>query len=326
MSNNSSSSRGTSTEPSEASETKPRVVPWAVACLLSAVLAVGVSSLFDFTRSEEAEQRAEEDYARSVHSGGGSGSDSLLDPGLLIAMGATVFMLALALVFFTLHLRKDGRSIEQGREQVREAEQGLEGALSVIGEAVGVPRSRAAAEDEPVPKDDVKHEGEAASDGRDLALAPLWKLTHRRLDLYHKIATNQAKWSFASAQIAIVIGFILLVLFVGVALRASTTAGAVVAGGLGTVSAALAGFVSKTFVKSQETAAEHLKAYFDQPLEFSRYLAAERLLADSGLSEDRRAEVVGQLVQVIASGPGGGTPPDAGGVAQLLRQLINGQQ
>ena len=69
--------------------------------------------------------------------------------------------------------------------------------------------------------------------------------------------------------------------FVYLALKVSNTTGAIVAGGLGAVSAALAGFISKTFVKSQTTAAEHLKAYFDQPLEFSRYLAAERRTATS---------------------------------------------
>lgn len=140
-------------------------------------------------------------------------------------------------------------------------------------------------------------------EAQSLALASLWTLTHRRLDYYHEIATHQAKRSFASAQIAMGFGFILLVAFTAVALNASTTAGAVVAGALGAVSAALAGFVSRTFVRSQETAAEHLKAYFDQPLEFSRYLAAERLLADAQLSDEQRAEAVTALVQAIAAGP-----------------------
>lgn len=37
-------------------------------------------------------------------------------------------------------------------------------------------------------------------------------------------------------------------------------------GGLGAASAALAGYVSRTFVKSQDAAAGHLRAYFEQPL------------------------------------------------------------
>ncbi|MGW2501850.1 hypothetical protein ACWCXL_12160 [Streptomyces sp. NPDC001588] len=139
---------------------------------------------------------------------------------------------------------------------------------------------------------------------RPLALANLWAVTNRRLDLYHDIATRQARQSFRNAQAAMVIGFLLLASFVTVALKASTTTGAVVAGGLGAVSAALAGYVSRTFVKSQETAAGHLKAYFDQPLEFARYLTAERLITESGLTEEQRREAVIVLVKGLAAPPG----------------------
>ncbi|MEU9578302.1 hypothetical protein [Streptomyces chilikensis] len=75
----------------------------------------------------------------------------------------------------------------------------------------------------------------------------------------------------------------LLIGFVVAAVQAEKTAAAAVAGALGAVAAALAAFVSRTFVKSQESAAEHLKACFDQPLEFSRHLAAERLLHSADL-------------------------------------------
>lgn len=84
----------------------------------------------------------------------------------------------------------------------------------------------------------------------------------------------------------------------------------------GAVSAALAGYVSRTFVKSQEAAAAHLRVYFDQPLESSRYLAAERILTN--LSREERAEVLSSLVQAIVAGP---QPPAAPGVT-----LIPGQQ
>ncbi|MEU6495714.1 hypothetical protein [Streptomyces sp. NPDC046984] len=139
---------------------------------------------------------------------------------------------------------------------------------------------------------------------RDLTLSHLWAVTNARLDLYHEIATRQAQQSFRNAQAAMVIGFLLLAAFVTVAFKASTTTGAVVAGGLGAVSAALSGYVSRTFVKSQETAAEHLKAYFDQPLEFARYLTAERLITEAGLTEDQRREAVLVLVKGLAAPPG----------------------
>ncbi|MER7807547.1 hypothetical protein [Streptomyces sp900116325] len=100
-----------------------------------------------------------------------------------------------------------------------------------------------------------------------------------------------------------VLGFVLLVVFVILALSASTAAGVIVAGGLGAVSAALAGYVSKTFVRSQEAASTHLRSYFDQPLELSRYLAAERLIADGNLTQEQRGEVLSALVQAMVSGP-----------------------
>lgn len=147
----------------------------------------------------------------------------------------------------------------------------------------------------------------------DLTLAALWKVTHARLDHYHEIATGQAKVSFRNAQVSMGVGFILLVLFVVLALNASTTAGAIVAGGLGAVSGALSGYVAKTFIRSQEAAATHLRSYFDQPLEHSRYLAAERLIADGGLSQEQRTEVLSSLVQAIVTGPQQPLPADSGG-------------
>ncbi|MFJ6238839.1 hypothetical protein ACIQH0_32710 [Streptomyces griseus] len=154
-----------------------------------------------------------------------------------------------------------------------------------------------------------RSEGSEASDGnrplrqRLLGLAELWEATHARLDLYHHIATGQAKTSFRNAQFAMGAGFLLLVVFAGIAFWASTTAVAIVAGGLGAVSAALAGYVAKTFIRSQESAATHLRSYFDQPLELSRYLAAERLVADGDLSQEQRGEILSALVQAMVAGP-----------------------
>lgn len=136
-----------------------------------------------------------------------------------------------------------------------------------------------------------------------LGLPELWEATHARLDLYHQIATGQAKTSFRNAQMSMVAGFALLVVFAGIALWASSTAGVIVAGGLGAVAAALSAFVSRTFIRSQEAAATHLRSYFDQPLELSRYLAAERLVADGDLSQEQRAEVLSALVQAMVASP-----------------------
>jgi hypothetical protein len=195
---------------------------------------------------------------------------------------------------------QSGAREDASRQRVRVAERDFEEALRArqvlpqvdLGERrgpqVGLPERA-----EPL-------QGSAAGD---LALPELWTVTHTRLDHYHEIALRQARQSFRNAQVAMALGFSLLVAFVLVALNASTTAGAVVVGGLGAVSAALAGYVSRTFVLSQQAAASHLRAYFDQPLEFARYLAAERIVMDAGLDQAQRAEVLTALVQSIVASP-----------------------
>jgi hypothetical protein len=134
-----------------------------------------------------------------------------------------------------------------------------------------------------------------------LTLAALWDVTHGRMDLYHQIVTGQARSSFRAAQVAMGFGFVVLVVFAVVAVQAKTTTGAITTASLGAVGAAFAAYIGKTFIRSQESAASHLRAYFDQPLELSRYLAAERLLADAKeLSPEQRAAILTSLVQSIA--------------------------
>jgi hypothetical protein len=77
---------------------------------------------------------------------------------------------------------------------------------------------------------------------------------------------------------------------------------AVSAGGLGAVGAAFAAYIGKTFIRSRESAASHLRAYFDQRLELSRYLAAERLLVDAKEpTPEQRAAIVSSLAEAIAT-------------------------
>ncbi|MGI5449799.1 RNA-binding domain-containing protein [Streptomyces sp. CA-243310] len=200
-------------------------------------------------------------------------------PGSLIVGVGCLFAWAVAQI---ARPRNEPSGADGTRDRVRQAEETLEEGLRTL---------------------DASTAGEASTEQARLALSDLWSVTHRRLDHYHGIALGQAAKSFRNAQIAMTTGFILLVGFAVAGVMADSTAGAVVAGALGTVSAALAGYVSQTFVKSQETSAGHLRAYFDQPLEFSRYLAAERLMADSGLTSEQRARITESLVQAMITGP-----------------------
>ncbi|MFI7890923.1 hypothetical protein ACIFUY_06620 [Streptomyces sp. CACIS-1.16CA] len=187
---------------------------------------------------------------------------------------------------------------------VGESRQRLTQAEFALADALRGTQAIEAGEPAPQPDEDSNPVAEEASRRRRLlGLPELWEATHARLDLYHQIATGQAKTSFRNAQAAMGAGFLLLVLFACIALWASTTAVAIVAGGLGAVSAALAGYVAKTFIRSQEAAATHLRSYFDQPLELSRYLAAERLVADGDLTQEQRGEILSALVQAMVAGP-----------------------
>ncbi|MFE4624881.1 hypothetical protein [Streptomyces mirabilis] len=223
-----------------------------------------------------------------------------------VALGATqvvgltgtgLFLVALLLATFSIApMGVESPHITEGRERLRDAERGLEEALRLHVKVVRIPEGEDGAAAGPT---------DAA-----LTLPALWGVTHSRLDLYHEIALGQAKRSFRNAQMASGAGFALLAIFVVVALRASTTAGSVVAGSLGAVAAALSGYVSRTFVKSAEAAAAHLHAYFEQPLEFSRYLAAERMVRDGGLSDRQRADVLAELAKAMVAGSPGPTSAD----------------
>lgn len=244
------------------------------------------------------------------------------------AVAAVMYYVAVTIQVWIWHLLYGGAAkrrlraarrrvrIEESRQAVQRAEEDLEHnlrggpAVTVSGDGNRIhvlPQPRTPAHDEPT---GARRPGQAGDEAPHLALAQLWAVTHRRLDLYHNIALEQSHKAFRNAQGAMAIGFVLLAACVVTAVTASTTAGAVAAGSLGAVAAGLAGYVARTFVRSQEAAAAHLRTYFDQPVEFSRYLAAERLVAETTLSAQQREELVAVLVRAMVAGPSG-TPPEA---------------
>lgn len=199
--------------------------------------------------------------------------------------------------------REERRNVSASRANLAEAENRLVNSLaSQYGGIVGT--GDASQTDVHLPAQGGREEGGADRPaGENLTLSYQWATTNARLKLYHDVALGQANRSFRSAHAAMWLGFLALGLFVGVAFKASTTASSIVAGGLGAVAAGLAGFIGRTFVRSQEHAAEHLRSYFDQPLEMARYLAAERLIADTKLSDEQRAEVLTAIVTAMVAGP-----------------------
>jgi hypothetical protein len=242
-----------------------------------------------------------------------------LDLSFVLTVIIGTALAATFVTYFKLTGPRDTDGEAQARQRVRQAEDDLAEALRTVqatnitirGDATLIyPDAVVPGDSEQVSVDEqvsIKRQDDR------LTLAALWELTHGRLDLYHQIVTNQARRSFGAAQIAIAIGFVLLIVFAILAVQAKTTTGAISVGSLGAVGAAFAAYIGRTFIRSQETAASHLRAYFDQPLELSRYLAAERLLADAkDLTPEQRATILGSLIQAIATaGNGTGKPEEA---------------
>jgi hypothetical protein len=143
-----------------------------------------------------------------------------------------------------------------------------------------------------------KAEADISDEGR-TDFETLWKVTQKRLDYYHKIATTQAERSFLYGQGAAAVGFAVLITCAIIAAFARSAAASIAAGLAGVTGAGLAAYIGSTFMRSQETAADQLRAYFSQPLEFSRFLAAERLL--SKLDHDSRIRATTIIINSIAS-------------------------
>lgn len=138
---------------------------------------------------------------------------------------------------------------------------------------------------------------EKAAEDDELGLAGLWVAAQSRLGYYHDIALGQAKASFLSGQVATGLGFLLLAGAVLTTLFTGSTSAGIVAGVVGIAGAALAGYIGRTFIRAQEAATRQLQSYFSQPLEVSRYLAAERLAQN--LEGNQRDEAVRQIISVI---------------------------
>jgi hypothetical protein len=127
--------------------------------------------------------------------------------------------------------------------------------------------------------------------------AALWRATQARLDYYHQIATSQSQQSFKYGQMAAVAGFAVVVVAAVAASFSSSTGAAIAAAITGVAGGGLGGYIGSTFMRSQESATRQLRAYFDQPLELSRMLAAERLL--DRLDEAHRQDSLQEIIRAV---------------------------
>ena len=177
-------------------------------------------------------------------------------------------------LFYRLHMRtvwRDRRLVDEARADLKQAEESMS-------------------------------DGDAGTGDAQLSLSALWTVTQARLDLYHRIATGQAARSFQYLQIAAAAGLLVILGCAIASAAAGTTAGSISVALLGAAGGGLAGYIGSTFMRSQETASAQLRAYFLQPLEFSKMLQGERLLKEI---EDptARSAAAASLIKALGERP-----------------------
>ncbi|HMS18763.1 MAG TPA: hypothetical protein PKA37_18125 [Planctomycetota bacterium] len=139
----------------------------------------------------------------------------------------------------------------------------------------------------------------ATGDSDDLSLRVLWALTQQRIDLYHRLATNQSSTSFRIGQIIMIAGFLVVIGLGALATFAPNGTAAIAASVVAVASAALSGFVGATFMKSQSEATSQLREFFLQPVEFARLLAAERLV-NTLEDPETKVRAIEQVIKAMA--------------------------
>lgn len=145
----------------------------------------------------------------------------------------------------------------------------------------------------------------AVADADDLTLNSLWTVTQKRLDYYHRIATGQSEKSFTYGLVAAAVGLSVIVITAAASALAHNAAGSAAAGVVGLAASGISAYLGATFIRLQETTTKQLRAYFSQPLELSRYLAAERLLGS--LDATNREQALQHLIRSIAANGREGT-------------------
>jgi hypothetical protein len=155
-------------------------------------------------------------------------------------------------------------------------------------------------------RENLREAEEKISEGS-VEFSALWDATQKRLDYYHQIATSQSRRSFANGQLAAGVGLLVVIITAVVAGASRSTAGAISAAVLGVSGGGLAGFIGSTFLRSQESASVQMRQYFAQPLEFSKVLAAERLLAE--LDPKAKSDATVAIIRSMLSNESGQTPP-----------------
>jgi hypothetical protein len=127
-----------------------------------------------------------------------------------------------------------------------------------------------------------------------LSLESVTNLNHDLMTRYHDLTLDQATHSFRHSQFAMAAGLGWILLGVVVALAPSHTDVKVTVGVLTGLAAAIAGYISKTFLGSYIVSIDQINRFFQHPLVVSYLLNAERVSQE--LNENKE-QVLGSVVE-----------------------------
>jgi len=153
---------------------------------------------------------------------------------------------------------------------------------------------------------EAQHEAYAQLDQKNLAmlqdsqLPALIVFNREEMGRYHKIATTQATRASRQSQIAIMVGFLALVVGAIAAVRIHDDTSKILIAGLASLGGMFSAYITRTFFVAERAAVEQLYTYWKQPLSASYLLFAERVAKDL---KDMNTEAAGaQLSAVIKQG------------------------
>lgn len=123
----------------------------------------------------------------------------------------------------------------------------------------------------------------------------LLRLNRTEMERYHHLTIEQAARSFRHSQIAMYLGFGLLVFSIVIVVWPATSVQTkLTVAALGLVSTTVSGYITQTFLKSHAQSVAQLNRFFNQPLVSSYLLTAERLALS--LEDSARNDALGLVI------------------------------
>lgn len=130
-------------------------------------------------------------------------------------------------------------------------------------------------------------------------LVTLMELNQDQIKTYHDIVTEQADKSFKSARNAMTAGLVLLVAAAAGGVKVPIEEIRWFIGALSLFSTVFSAYLSRTYLMLYRESISQLNRYFDQPVQNSYYLTAERLAAEleGETAQAVRKQIIDQVLE-----------------------------